>query len=145
MRFDHSGLRRGQYPWRLAIQTRWGDNDQFNHLNNVCHVRFFELLITRMWMVKNRVNLPAAPARIFTAEVLCRYHSALSFPQTLDGGLRVAHLGASSVRYEIALFAPGAEVAAASGHRVDVFVDRQGGRPIPIPAEYRAMLAELQQ
>lgn len=145
MSTDHSQTRREQYPWRLTIQTRWGDNDQFNHLNNVCHIRFFELLITQMWMVKNRVNLPDAPVRIFTAEVLCRYHNALSFPQVVDGGLRVAHLGSSSMRYEMALFAPGDEAPAATGHRVDVCVDKQHSRPMPIPDEYRAMLAALQQ
>ncbi|HET9627058.1 MAG TPA: S8 family peptidase, partial [Kofleriaceae bacterium] len=41
------------------------------------------------------------------------YFAPLEFPQTVEGGLRVASTGTSSVRYEIGLFAPGAPLTAA--------------------------------
>jgi acyl-CoA thioester hydrolase len=63
-------------------------------------------------------------------ETQCNYFSPLSFPQPVQAGLRVAHAGRSSVRYEIALFAHGQERAAAAGHFVHVYVDRLNRRPI---------------
>jgi acyl-CoA thioester hydrolase len=52
----------------------------------------------------------------------------------VEVGLRVAHVGASSVRYELAVFAAGAGTAAAQGHFVHVYVDRSTRRPAALPA-----------
>ena len=46
-------------------------------------------------------------------ETHCNYFSSLAFPQPVDAGLRVSTLGASSVRYEIGLFAADAPLTAA--------------------------------
>jgi len=53
----------------------------------------------------------------------------------------VAHVGTSSVRYEVGLFAQGDPRSAAAGHFVHVYVDRATRRPAPLPS---ALLAALQ-
>ncbi len=53
-------------------------------------------------------------------------------------GMRVDHIGTSSLRYAIALFADDADIAAAQGHFVHVYVDRASNRPVPIPDAVRA-------
>jgi acyl-CoA thioester hydrolase len=57
--------------------------------------------------------------------------------------MRVGHLGTSSVRYELALFGDSEDVARADGHFVHVFVERETGRPTPIPSGIRAALERL--
>lgn len=64
-------------------------------------------------------------------------------PQTLVAGLRVARLGNSSVRYEVGVFAQDSGEAAAHGHFVHVYVDRNTRRPVPLPAPLRAALVAL--
>ena len=59
------------------------------------------------------------------------------------GRLRVAKLGASSVRYEIGLFAQDAPLTAAKGHFVHVYVDRMTRRPVSISPALRAVLESL--
>ena len=61
----------------------------------------------------------------------------------LEAGLRVEHLGKSSVRYGIGIFATGAAEASAQGWFVHVFVDRETRRPAPIPDRMRAALTRL--
>jgi acyl-CoA thioester hydrolase len=75
--------------------------------------------------------------------VACQYLSPLTYPETVVAGLRVAHLGRSSVRYEIALFAEGSDTAAAQGHFVHVYVDRATRRPVELPRALRAVLEPL--
>jgi acyl-CoA thioester hydrolase len=58
--------------------------------------------------------------------------------------VRVTEAGNSSVRYEIALFAQGAETAAAQGHFVHVYVDRHTQRPVALPDRLRAVVSALQ-
>ena len=77
------------------------------------------------------------------AESLCRFHRAFAFPEVVQAGLRVAHLGNSSVRYEIGLFHEGKQDAAAVGYFVHVFVDRSSRTPVAVPAAIRAALAPL--
>jgi acyl-CoA thioester hydrolase len=76
-------------------------------------------------------------------ETSCRYRAPISFPEALTAGLRVARLGGSSVRYEIALFREGEDEAAAEGHFVHVYVDRATRRPTPLPDALRAALSPL--
>jgi acyl-CoA thioester hydrolase len=57
----------------------------------------------------------------------------------------VAHLGRSSVRYEIGLFADDAPLSAAVGSFVHVYVDRASRRPVPVPDTLRAALLPLMQ
>ena len=59
--------------------------------------------------------------------------------------LRVGHLGNSSVRYELGVFTEGEDIAAALGHFVHVYVDRETRRPVPVPTVWREKLGELQR
>ena len=58
-------------------------------------------------------------------------------------GMRVDHIGTSSLRYAIALFADEAEIAAAQGTFVHVYVDRSSNRPVPIPDAVKAAVLPL--
>jgi acyl-CoA thioester hydrolase len=76
-------------------------------------------------------------------ESQCTFHAPLSFPDPVVAGLRVDHVGRSSVRYEIVLYAEGSAEPAASGHFVHVYVDRTSRRPAEIPPDLRAALSGL--
>jgi acyl-CoA thioester hydrolase len=65
------------------------------------------------------------------------------FPEVVVAGLRVGHLGRSSVRYELGLYSDGAPEPAGEGWFVHVFVDRETRRPADMPAGVRAALERL--
>ena len=77
------------------------------------------------------------------AETHCNFFSALAFPDKVRAGLRVGHLGSSSVRYEIGLFRNDEDLAAAQGHFVHVYVDRATNKPVPLPEKLQAALKPL--
>jgi acyl-CoA thioester hydrolase len=58
-------------------------------------------------------------------------------------GLKVTHLGRSSVRYALGVFRNEEDTAAAEGHFVHVYVDRQTMRPVQIPGPTRAALRKI--
>jgi len=76
-------------------------------------------------------------------ETYCRFHKSFAYPEDIQGGLRIGHLGRSSVRYEIGLFADGEDDARADGHFIHVFVDRATNKPVAIPDELRAALERI--
>ncbi len=135
--------RREDYPHRLGIPTRWHDNDLYGHVNNVQYYAFFDTVINRWLVVEGALDINRGPVIGLCAESHCDYRSALTFPETVEAGLRVARLTRSSVRYEIGLFRPGFEEPAAIGWFVHVFVDRETRRAAEIPTSVRAALERL--
>jgi acyl-CoA thioester hydrolase len=76
-------------------------------------------------------------------ETHCNFFAPLRFPQCVEAGVRVARVGASSVRYEIGVFADEVPTCAAAGHFVHVYVDRQTRRPTALPETLLQALAPL--
>jgi acyl-CoA thioester hydrolase len=134
---------RDKYKHFLAIPTRWMDNDVYGHVNNVVYYSYFDTVINRFLIDKGGLDIHAAPVIGIAVETLCKFRRSLAFPQEIDAGLRAGHLGKSSVRYEVGLFAHGDNEAAAHGHFVHVFVDRATQRPVPIPPAIRAALETI--
>jgi acyl-CoA thioester hydrolase len=119
------------------------DNDVYGHVNNVIYYSFFDTAVNEIQVRKGLLDIENSPVIAFVVETGCRYFASLSFPGNVDAGIRVAKLGTSSVRYEVALFAEGSDTAAAEGHFVHVYVNRETRRPCPIPEQTRAHLASL--
>jgi acyl-CoA thioester hydrolase len=89
------------------------------------------------------LDIAASGAIGLVVETGCRYAKPITFPDRVTAGIRVAHLGRSSVRYEIGLFRNDDEDAAAVGHFVHVYVDRNTRASTPIPQATRDALGTL--
>ena len=131
------------YPHRLAIPTRWNDNDVYGHVNNVEYYAFFDTVINAYLIEHGGLDIHGGDVIGLCVESHCEFRAPLSFPETVTAGLRVGHLGRSSVRYEIGLYGEGAGEPAATGWFVHVFVDRETRRPVDVPPRLRAALEAL--
>jgi acyl-CoA thioester hydrolase len=125
------------------ITTRWMDNDVYGHVNNVVYYSYFDTIVNAWLIAKGLLDVEKGALIGLVVETGCHYFESLTYPETVTAAMRVAHVGNSSVRYEIALFGEGRAVAAAQGHFVHVYVDREGRRPAPLPAAWREALATI--
>jgi acyl-CoA thioester hydrolase len=132
--------RRADYRFFSTIPTRWHDNDIYGHVNNVLYYSFFDTAIAHLLMQEGGLDPWRGSVVGVAVETGCRFHRSFAFPDLIHAGLRVGHLGSSSVRYEIGLFRNEEDEASAEGHFVHVFVDRPTQRPVPIPDPIRAAL-----
>jgi acyl-CoA thioester hydrolase len=126
-----------------AITTRWMDNDVYGHVNNVVYYSWFDTAVNAYLIEHGALDIHGGQTIGLVIETQCNYFAPLAFPHSVDAGIRVAHMGASSVRYEVGLFAQGASLSAARGHFVHVYVDRQTRRPVLLPAQLRSVLETL--
>ena len=129
------------YPHVLTIPTRWKDNDVYGHVNNVAYYSFFDTVINTYLIREGGLDIHTGQVIGLCAESHCAFKAAIGFPDVVEAGLRVGHLGRTSVKYEIGLFRAGAAVA--EGWFVHVFVDRDTRRPAEMPAPLRAALERL--
>jgi len=119
------------------------DNDVYRHVNNVVYYSFFDTAVNEYLLRQGVLDLDLSPVVSLVVETGCQYFSPIAFPDTVHCGLRVAHLGSSSVRYEIGVFRNDDRHAVAEGFFVHVACDRQTHRPVPMPADLRAALEAL--
>ena len=137
-------LPRAAFPVFRSIGTRWHDNDIYGHVNNVVYYSWFDTAVNAYLIEQGALDIHGGQTIGLVVETQCNYFASLAFPQTIDVGLRVSRLGSSSVRYEIGLFAQGEDQAAAVGHFVHVYVDRESRRPAQLPVALRRALEPLQ-
>lgn len=135
---------RSAYRVFRDIGTRWADNDVYGHVNNVVYYGWFDTAVNAFLIERGVLDIHDGATIGLVVETHCNYFAPLAFPQTVEAGIRVAHVGRSSVRYEVGLFAQGEELAAAQGHFVHVYVDRQTRRPVVLSAAFKSVLEILQ-
>jgi len=136
-------LTRDEFGLFRPLQTRWADNDQYGHMNNVVHYSLFDTAINGWLIEEGLLDIEKGETIGLVVETGCHYFSELGFPDRVTAGIRVDHLGNSSVRYGIALFRNDEERAAAQGHFIHVYVDRATRKPQALAQNWRHRLEDF--
>jgi len=134
---------RDSYSHFLNITTRWMDNDIYGHINNVQYYGYFDTAVNRYLIDQGVLDIHKGEVIGLVVETHCNYYSSAAFPEDIEVGIRVGHLGRSSVRYEVGLFVEGDKEAIAQGHFVHVYVDRESQKSVDIPDNLRSALTTI--
>ncbi len=137
---DPRALTRADFDAIRPVPTRWSDNDMFGHLNNAVYLELFDSVLNGWMQAETGIDENTAPTLGVVAETSCRYYREVSFPVTVEVGVRANRLGRTSVLFEFGVFLPDEEKVAAHGLWAQVYVDRVTRRPVPIPDAVRAHL-----
>jgi acyl-CoA thioester hydrolase len=136
--------KREEYKHFTKIQTRWSDNDVYGHVNNVVYYSWFDTAVNGLLIERGAIDIHSGSVIGLVIETQCNYFSPLAFPEAVVAGIRVAHIGSSSARYEVGLFPAGeGQLCAAKGHFIHVYVDRVTRRPVALPPQLLSVLETL--
>ncbi|MGZ8201699.1 MAG: acyl-CoA thioesterase [Burkholderiales bacterium] len=131
------------YRHFVSITTRLMDNDVYAHVNNATYYSFIDTAVTSYLADALDRNIARDPIVYYVVENGCTYFSPVAFPDVVHCGLRVSHIGTSSMRFEVGLFRNDEALTAARGFFVQVCCDRETQRPIVMPANVRAALQAI--
>ena len=134
---------RADYKVFYPMTTRWSDNDIYGHVNNVVYYSYFDTAANRYLIEEGGLDISDGSIVGYVVNSGCEYHEPITFPESVEAGVRVDRLGNSSVQYGIAIFRAGEQDAAAHGHFVHVFVERVENKAVPIPQALRHALEKL--
>lgn len=134
---------RSAYRHWHKIETQWADNDIYGHVNNTVHYRWFDTAVNSWLISMSLLDLENGNPIGLVVETGCRYAASITFPESVDIGLRIDRLGTSSVTFRLGVFVTGALNAAAQGHFTHVYVDRASRRPAPLPQVWRERMVLL--
>lgn len=119
------------------------DNDIYGHVNNVVYYSYFDTAVNQFLIEAGVLDIHQGEVVGFVVDSGCAYFAPVAFPDVVHAGIRVAKLGNSSVRYEIALYRNDDPLPAAAGHFVHVYVARASNRSVPIPRAVREVLESI--
>ncbi|KAJ4325804.1 hypothetical protein N0V84_003353 [Fusarium piperis] len=122
--------RREDYRFMLEYRTRWNDNDMYDHMNNSVYNFLFDSVLNAYLIEHCKLHPPTAKEFGLCVHTHTDYFASIAYPAVAELTLRVNKLGRSSVTYEMALFEKGVDEVKAVGEFVQVYVDRESGRPL---------------
>ena len=138
----HAGpLTRNDFQFFESITLRYSDNDANGHINNATYYSFFDTSVDSYLLATRYRSILSGPYQTLVVASACRYFRQVSSPGTIQVGVRVAHLGNSTITYQVAVFAGEHEQeASAQGTFTHCCVDRTTQRPVPLPDALRTAL-----
>ncbi|MDA7425787.1 acyl-CoA thioesterase [Thalassococcus lentus] len=132
---------RAQYHDFRIMPTRWMDNDEYGHMNNATYLSLVDTAVS-LWQMDQGLTIRGADALHFlVVESGCRYHAEVGFPDEIHAGIRIAHLGRSSMRFEVGLFRNTDDQASTEAFFTQVYT--QHGSPAPIPDHARKVFQTI--
>jgi len=126
-----------------TLQTRWIDNDIYGHMNNVVHYSLFDTAVNSWLIDAGLLDIAQGETTYLVVETGCKYFAEMAFPDTITAGIRISHIGRSSVKYEIALFRNEDNLASAKGFFVHVQVTRTNHQPARLTDAQKTALAQI--
>ncbi len=131
-----TGERTPSILFRMPLELRWRDLDAFNHVNNAnfmtyieeARIRWFETSVEH-WMTDQIAPLLAA--------VQMNYRLPIPYPAQISVEMSAERLGKTSITIAHRIVGDDHRVYA-DGHCVLVWIDRETGRPVPLPEGVRA-------
>ena len=123
------------------FMTRWRDNDQYGHLNNVVYYEAMDTAVNAWMIAEGGLDPASSPAIALVVSSSCDYRASASFPEPLEVGIGVERLGTTSITWALGILRAGEDDPIAVGRFVHVFVDADSRRPVPVPDAVRAAVA----
>ncbi len=116
--------KKAEYNYTEKVDTRFGDNDIFGHLNNVIYYSIFDSVINRFLIKRCAYNPLKSNIIAISPETRCKFRKSFKYPENIIAGLSTFKIGRTSVIYDISLFSEKNKYAYAEGYFVHVFVNR---------------------
>ena len=135
---------KSDYKYLERIDTRFGDNDIFGHINNVIYYSLFDSVINKFLINICEYDPFNSKVIAISPETRCKFKESLRYPEKVDAGLSTFKIGNSSVIYDISLFKVDQDIACAEGYFVHVFVNRyKMNEKVKIPKKIREELEKI--
>ena len=132
------------YFYVEEVDTRFGDNDIFGHLNNVIYYSLFDSVINRFLIKKCKYNPFSSDIIAISPETRCKFRKSFKYPDIIIAGLSTFKIGKTSVIYDISLFSKKSKLAHAEGYFVHVFVNRNNMQEkVSIPKKIKSELLRI--
>lgn len=135
-----------EFPALFSLPIQWGDQDAFQHVNNVVYLRWFETARIA-YLEQSGLDPILASHGIgpILANLSCNYRKQLLYPDRVTIGARITRLGRTSLAMQHAVYSDRLQAIAADGESIVVLFDYKSQKPVPIPDDVRQAVNRFEQ
>lgn len=136
---------RAEFAFSHRFRVRYAELDPQAVVFNARYLEYADLAITEYWRAAG-LNWAAEPLEFHVARATVQFRKPIRADEEIDLLARTVRIGTSSVTTLIELHGAGAaDDLRAEIELVHVHVELESGRSAPVPAHFRAKLAEIDQ
>lgn len=128
------------FRFRTDVKIRFSETDAFGHVNNVSHIIYFEqarLDFFEQLEVFSVFLVPESPTIIVAADIHCYYLQQIFYSQRLSVGVKIAHIGRSSLDLQYVIQDQKTKEPLAVARGAIVHVDKKTGKSTPWPEDIK--------
>jgi acyl-CoA thioester hydrolase len=134
------------HPVTISLPVQWGDQDAFNHVNNVVYYRWMESArIEYFKQVGLGVGISPQGIGPILASLKCDFRRQLAYPDTVLISTTIASIGRTSLKMAHLIYSTAQQTIAAEGDSVIVMFDYRAQKPLVISDEIRVAIDTLER
>lgn len=129
------------HPMAILLPVQWGDQDAFEHVNNVVYYRWMEsarIEYFRQAGLGSRVS-PEGVGPIL-ASLKCDFRRQLNYPDSVLVSASITSIGRTSLKMAHLVYSTTQQAIVAEGDSVVVMFDYNVQRPTPVADDVRARI-----
>lgn len=124
------------FPFVHRFRVRYAELDPQAIVFNSRYLEYADLVLTEYWRSLG-VNSPAMPFEVHVVRAAVDYNKSIRADEELNGCIRVARIGTSSLTSQIEIRGAETDDLRAAIEMVHVHVDLAAGKSLPIPHAVR--------
>jgi acyl-CoA thioester hydrolase len=134
------------FPVVIELPVVWGEMDAYAHVNNSVYFRYFESARIAYFDRIGYLELARATGLgPILASTRCDFKKALTFPDKILVGVKVAELGEDRFLMQYRIVSDKLRKIAAEGDGLIVSYNYREGRKVPLPEEIRKRIEQLER
>ncbi len=133
------------FPVILEQPVAWGEQDLFQHVNNVVYFRYFEnARVAYLERIGWQQMLEGTGVGPIVATAQARFRRAVTFPDTLLVGVRVSSISDDRYTMDYRIVSTKQAEVTTLGDTIVVAYDYRTKQKVPIPVELRKRIEALE-
>ena len=136
-------MQRTDFRFLCPFRVRYSEVDGQSVVFNAHYLTYFDTAITEFfrWLGYDyTADVKATGIDFHTVKSVVEYKQPIRFDEEIEVGVRVGNFGNSSLRFDLAIFAKGADDLRTTGEIVWVYTDQRTHKTVRIPDAMREML-----
>lgn len=137
-------MQRTDFRFFCPFRVRYSEVDGQSVVFNAHYLTYFDTAITEFfrWLGYDyTADVKATGIDFHTVKSVVEYKQPIRFDEEIEVGVRVGHFGNSSLRFDLAIFAKGADDLRTTGEIVWVYTDQRTHKTVRVPDSMREMLS----
>jgi acyl-CoA thioester hydrolase len=133
------------YPVVIEAPVTWGEMDSFGHLNNIYYFRYFESARIAYFYKLDLMDLMTKTGiGPILASTACKFKIPLKYPDRVLVGTKVTSIEEDRFMMGYCVFSTNHQKVAAEGDGLIVSFDYRDNKKVPIPADLRQRIVDLE-